>query len=141
MVWLAGTTRKRTLSDTFFPLMISAPTRRSSIRPLLQEPRNASLISMPHASSAGTTLSTKSGLATTGRTLLRSNVYSLTYFASGSLWKTAFGSRPCSFRYSMAFSSASKIPVFAPASTAMLQSVIRSLILNVFAPSPVNSIT
>ena len=75
---LAGTTRNLTFSDTFFPLITCAPTRRSSIRPLLQDPRNASSILIPRTSFAGARLSTKSGFATTGSTLDKSNVYSLT---------------------------------------------------------------
>ena len=67
-------------SDTFFPLITCAPTRRSSIRPLLQDPRNASSILIPRTSFAGARLSTKSGFATTGSTLI-SQMYILLHNA------------------------------------------------------------
>ena len=56
---LAGTTRNLTLGATFYPFITAAPTLKSSIRPLLQEPRNASSILTPEHSEAFTTLSTK----------------------------------------------------------------------------------
>lgn len=60
------------LRSNLFPLMIAAPTLKSSIRPLLHEPRNASSIFTPSDSLAGTTLSTKCGFATIGCIVERS---------------------------------------------------------------------
>ena len=76
-----------TLSATWRPRRMSAAARRSSMRPLTQDPMNARWISVPARSCTVLVLAARAepGSTTCGASELRSTVASSTYSASGSL--------------------------------------------------------
>src|SRR2546422_589141 len=138
MICEAGVIWKRTPGATFSPLKSSAAIRRSSMRALVHEPRNATSIFVPSTSSTGLRFAGFDGHATCGPMPSTSKVNVFTNVASSS---DRIGSNraPVWARYSFVIGSASIMPTFAPISVVMLHRTKRSFIGKAFTVEPVNS--
>ncbi|MPN42092.1 hypothetical protein SDC9_189648 [bioreactor metagenome] len=139
MSWVAGMTMQRTLGATFLPFRMAAASRRSPIRPLVQEPITTWSICIPATSSMVFVLEGRCGSATVGRRAERSMTTSLLYSASESASKTSKARFTLPLRYSRVCRSTGKMPFLAPASMAMLEMVKRSSMERAATPSPANS--
>src|SRR5256885_866437 len=119
-------------------LKSSAAIRRSSMRALVHEPRNATSIFVPSTSSTGLRFAGFDGHATCGPMPSTSKVNVFTNVASSS---DRIGSNraPVWARYSFVTGSASIMPTFAPISVVMLHRTKRSFIGKAFTVEPVNS--
>jgi hypothetical protein len=94
---------------------------------------------VPATSESGLTFSGLCGIAISGSSESKSIASVASMCASGSLRSVVHGLSVRPSRYSAVFSSAGKMPVSDPASTAMFATASRSSIVSASAPGPTNS--